>query len=388
MRAPPIFPTPAIAVLAALVLTACSDVAPQAQAQPPAPRPVVTVVETTARPVPLVSELPGRTAAHLVAELRPQVNGIIEKQLFREGSEVKAGQALYQIDAASYAATLKSAQAGLARAEAALGSAQLKARRYADLVEIEGVSRQANDEAQASLQQARADVATAQAAVEQARIDLDFTRVRSPISGRIGRSAVTAGALVTANQAAALATVRQLDPIYVDLTQSVSELTALKRRAARGELRQGDATVPLALQLEDGSDYPHPGRLAFSEVSVDEGTGTVTLRAEFPNPDGDLLPGMYVRARLTQGESANAILLPHAAVGRDARGRAIAMVVGADGVVEARPVTADRSLGDQWVITAGLAAGERVVVEGLQKIRAGVAVEAESKPAAGTRGEG
>lgn len=365
------------ALACAFVLSACSGETQQAApggAAPPAP--TVGIVVATAEPVQLTTELPGRTAAYMVAELRPQVTGIVQKRLFTEGSTVKAGQTLYQIDPATYRATFESAKASLARAEANVYSARLKAQRYADLVKIEAVSKQANDDAIAALKQAEADVASARAAVEKARIDVGFTAVTSPIAGRIGRSSVTAGALVTANQADALATVQQLDPIYVDLTQSSAELLRLKRDLAEGKLqRVAGKAVPVRLVLEDGSEYASEGRLEFSEVSVDSDTGSVTLRAVFPNPSGALLPGMYVRAQLTQGEVANGILVPHAAVSRDPRGTALVMVVGAEDKVESRPVTAAISRGDKWLITDGLAAGDKVIVDGLQKIRPGATVK-------------
>lgn len=365
------------ALACAFVLSACSGETQQASpggAAPPAP--TVGIVVATAEPVQLTTELPGRTAAYMVAELRPQVTGIVQKRLFTEGSTVKAGQTLYQIDPATYRATFESAKASLARAEANVYSARLKAQRYADLVKIEAVSKQANDDAIAALKQAEADVASARAAVEKARIDVGFTAVTSPIAGRIGRSSVTAGALVTANQADALATVQQLDPIYVNLTQSSAELLRLKRDLAEGKLqRVAGKAVPVRLVLEDGSEYASEGRLEFSEVSVDSDTGSVTLRAVFPNPSGALLPGMYVRAQLTQGEVANGILVPHAAVSRDPRGTALVMVVGAEDKVESRPVTAAISRGDKWLITDGLAAGDKVIVDGLQKIRPGATVK-------------
>lgn len=365
------------ALACAFVLSACSGETQQAApggAAPPAP--TVGIVVATAEPVQLTTELPGRTAAYMVAELRPQVTGIVQKRLFTEGSTVKAGQTLYQIDPATYRATFESAKASLARAEANVYSARLKAQRYADLVKVEAVSKQANDDAIAALKQAEADVASARAAVEKARIDVGFTAVTSPIAGRIGRSSVTAGALVTANQADALATVQQLDPIYVDLTQSSAELLRLKRDLAEGKLqRVAGKAVPVRLVLEDGSEYASEGRLEFSEVSVDSDTGSVTLRAVFPNPSGALLPGMYVRAQLTQGEVANGILVPHAAVSRDPRGTALVMVVGAEDKVESRPVTAAISRGDKWLITDGLAAGDKVIVDGLQKIRPGATVK-------------
>ena len=340
--------------------------------------PSVGVIVAEASSVPLVSELSGRTTPFMVAELRPQVSGIVHKRLFTEGSEVKAGQTLYQIDPATYQAAYDSARASLARAEANLYSARLKAERHAELVKIEAVSKQANDDAIAALKQAEADLAAARAALDKAKIDLDFTRVASPISGRIGRSTVTPGALVTANQADSLATVQQLDPIYVDLTQSTGELLQMRRALEAGKLKPvGDQSVPVRLVLEDGSLYAAEGKLAFSEVSVDTGTGSVTLRAIFPNAKGELLPGMYVRARLVQGQAEEAILVPHAAVSRDPRGNATVMVVGAEDKVEAKVVQTARSQGDKWVVTEGLRAGDRVIVEGLQKVRPGVQVQAQ-----------
>ena len=371
----------AVAGAAAILLAACSQAAttppPQATAKP-----VVGVIRAETGPVTLTTELPGRTAPYLVAEIRPQVGGIVQQRLFREGSEVAAGDVLYQIEAASHQAALDSARANLARAKASLETARLKAERYAGLVGIKAVSRQDNDDAQAALLQARADVATTEAAVRAARIELGYTRITSPIAGRIGRSAVTAGALVTANQANALATVQRLDPIYVDLTQSSNQLLALRQRVASGELTHEGDSLPVTLTLEDGSTYPHDGSLQFSEVSVDESTGSVTLRAEFPNPDGLLLPGMYVRARVAQGETAGAVLMPHAAVGFDARGQAQVMVVGDDGKVAARPVTLAGSRDGRWIVSAGLTGGEQVIVEGLQKVRAGASVDAEPLKAA------
>lgn len=374
--------TAVITAAGVFFLSACGPDQP-AGAAGPASAPTVGVVVAAPESVPLINELAGRTTPFMVAELRPQVSGIILKRQFTEGSEVKAGDTLYQIDPAVYRAAHDSAKAGLARAEANVYSARLKAGRYADLVKLEAVSAQANDDAVAALKQAEAEVASARAAVEKARIDLDFTRVTSPISGRIGRSTVTAGALVTANQSAALATVQQLDPIYVDLTQSSVELLRLKRALEEGKIsRAGGQSVPVRLLLEDGSQYGAEGKLAFSEVSVDSGTGSVTLRAVFPNPKGELLPGMYVRARLVQGQNDSAILVPHAALSRDPRGNAVVMVVGAENKVEARMVSAARSLGDKWVVTDGLGAGDRIIVSGLQTIRPGVQVQPQEAEAA------
>lgn len=373
-------------VVGALLVSACSG----GTSQPAGPgagqgAPAVTVVSLRTEAVPMTSELPGRTAPYLIAELRPQVGGIVKQRLFTEGSEVKAGQVLYQIDPATYQAAHDSAKANLARAEANVQAARLKAERYAQLVGIEAVSKQANDDAAAALKQAQAEVASAKAAVDRAKIDLDFTRVSSPISGRIGRSSVTPGALVTANQAAALATVQKLDPIYVDVTQSSAELLKLRRDLADGRLkRAGGDAVPVKLVLEDGSLYGAEGKLEFSEITVDQGTGSVTLRAVFPNPKGELLPGMYVRARLSQGVNSEAILVPHAALSRDARGNATVMVVNGESKVESRIVTTAQSQGDAWVVTQGLAAGERVIVEGLQKVRPGAAVQAQEAGATGS----
>lgn len=369
-----------LAVALAVLATACSNEGSQANAAISAapPPPSVGVFVAQAADVPLITELPGRTAAFLIAEVRPQVTGLIKQRAFKEGSEVKAGELLYQIDPATYKAAHDTAKAGLARAEANLSAAKLKASRYAGLAKIDAVSQQANDDAAAALKLAEADVAAARASIEQARIDLEFTRLASPIAGRIGRSTVTAGALVTANQAQALATVQQLNPIYVDLTQSSAELLRLRSALEAGRLQQASTVeMPVSLVLEDGSEYAQPGKLAFSEVSVDPATGSVTLRAVFPNPDGVLLPGMYVRARLEQAVAHNAILIPHAGLTRDARGQAIVMVVGADDAVEARSIKAERSIGDQWVVTEGLAAGERIIVEGLQKVRPGTKVIAD-----------
>lgn len=369
----------ALVSLAGIVLlAACGEQAgapggPGAQAAP-----AVTVLTVQTGRVARETELPGRTTPFLIAEVRPQVTGIVLERAFEEGSAVQAEQLLYRIDPAPYRAAYDSAKAELARAEANLYAARLTADRYAELVKTNAVSQQANDEAVAALRQAQAAVAAARAALDKAKIDLDYTEVKSPIAGRIGRSAVTPGALVTANQAGTLAVVQQLDPIYVDLTQSSAARLALQRDLDAGRLqRAADDTVPVRLILEDGSEYGTPGKLEFSEVSVDQTTGSVTLRAVFPNPEERLLPGMYVRARLAQGVQDDAILVPHAAVTHDPRGQAVVMVVGAEDKVEARTVQTAQSRGDQWVVTDGLAAGERIVVEGLQRVRPGVQVQAQ-----------
>ena len=382
----PLFRSAAAVALSALFLAACSGgkeqgAAPGAGGPPPAP--AVTVMTLKSESVPMVVELPGRTSPTLIAELRPQVTGIVTERAFNEGSEVKAGQVLYRIDPAPYQAAYDSAKAALARAEANAQVARIKAERHAALAKIEAVSKQANDDAQAGLKQAQAEVAAAKAALDKAKIDLDYTRLKSPIAGRIGRSAVTAGALVTANQAQALATVQQLDPIYVDLTQSSADMLRLRNEVAAGRLQASTkGEVPVKLILEDGSEYAAEGRLALSEVTVDEGTGSVTLRAKFSNADGVLLPGMYVRARLPQGTRSDAILVPHKALSRDPLGNALVMAVDAESKVVARPVQVAQSLGENWVVTSGVKAGERIIVEGLQKVRPGVAVQAEEAGAA------
>ena len=335
----------------------------QEEAAPPAQqKPTVGVVTLQAEPFAVTTELPGRTRAFRIAEVRPQVSGIIQKRLFTEGSEVKAGQQLYQIDAAVYEATLKSAQASLA-------SSKSLAVRYADLVKDQAVSKQAYDEARAASLQAEAEL-------ERARIDLRYTKVLAPISGRIGRSAVTEGALVSNGQAQELATIQQLDPIYVDVTQPARDLLALRRDLADGRLQKaGENAAKVTLKLEDGSDYGHEGKLEFSEVTVDPGTGSVTLRAVFPNPDKVLLPGMFVRAQLVAGLKSEAILVPQQGVTRNTKGDPTAMVVNAESKVEVRPIKTERAVGNRWLVGEGLQPGDRVITEGLQFIQPGVEVE-------------
>ena len=335
----------------------------------------VGVVIARVEPVSLTTELSGRTSAVLVSEVRPQVSGIVKARLFQEGGYVRAGQALYQIDPATYQAAYNSAAAGLAQAQAAYTAAKLKADRYKTLVESGAVSRQDNDDVQATSQQAAANVAAQKAAVDVARINLNYTRVLAPISGRIGKSSITPGALVTAGQANALATVQDLSKIYVDLTQSSAELLKLQNDMASGQIgRSGSAQV--TLKLEDGSTYAVAGRLEFSDVTVDPSTGSVGLRATFANPTGVLLPGMYVRATLSAGAASNGMLIPQAAVTRDPKGAASVMVVGAKGLAEPRPITVGQTLGDKWLVTGGLKPGDQVIVEGLQKVRSGAPVKA------------
>jgi membrane fusion protein (multidrug efflux system) len=335
----------------------------------------VTVVTLVTQPVTLTRELPGRTTPFLVAEVRPQVNGIVKQRLFAEGGSVEAGQPLYQLDDATYLAEFASARAALTRAEATLHSARLNARRSADLIAINAVSRQDDENAVAALGQAEADVAAAEAAVQSAAVILGHARITAPISGRIGKSSVTQGALVTANQTTPLATVQQLDPIYVDLTQSSAEWLGLRRSLAAGRITDtGD--MPVTILLEDGTRYGHDGKLAFSEVSVDPTTGSFALRVVVPNPDHILLPGMYVRALVGMGVRQHALLVPQQGIARDPRGHTNAMVVGKDGMVEVREVTVSQAIGDKWLVEDGLAAGDRVIVEGLQKIHPGAQVQA------------
>ena len=380
-----------IGILAVSILLAgCGQQKSAGQAPPPS-QPEVGVVTIQQQRVTLTTELSGRTAAQLIAEVRPQVGGIIQKRLFTEGSDVQAGQVLYQIDPATYQAAFSSARAVQARAEANLNTVRLKAERYRDLVGIKAVSQQDNDDAQAAFKQAEADVAFAMATVDTARINLAYTKITAPISGRIGRSTVTDGALVTASQPAALATIQQLRSMYVDVTQSSAELLKLKQNLASGLLKNnGAAQARVKLLLEDGSAYPLPGTLKFSEVTVDQSTGSITLRAIFPNPKQTLLPGMFVRAILEEGVSEQAILVPQRGVSRNPKGEAMVMTIGAGEKVEPRPIKVIRTVGDSWLVNEGLKTGDRVIVEGLQKARPGTAVKAvpfgarQEAPRAGT----
>lgn len=347
-----------LAISLTTLLTACKEEPATAAAPPP---PKVGIVTLQAQAFTLTSELPGRTSAYRIAEVRPQVNGIILKRLFTEGREVKAGQQLYQIDPALYASSLKSAQA-------TLQSSQSLAERYKLLVDEQAVSRQEFDEA-------RAKQLEAQAALQTATINLRYTKVLAPIAGRIGRSAVSEGALVSDGQSSAMAVIQQLDPIYVDVTQSSLEILKLRNDLASGRLQKtGNNAATVKLLLEDGSEYPQAGQLEFSEVSVDTGTGSVTLRAVFPNPKHDLLPGMFVHAQLQAGVSAQAILAPQQGVTRNLQGKPTALVVNQNNQVELRELQAERTTGNSWLINQGLQAGDRLIVEGLQFVKPGVSV--------------
>ncbi len=344
---------------------------------PPQGPPQVGVVTLQAQSVTRTTELPGRTSPTLSSDVRPQVNGLIKARLFVEGSNVRAGQVLYQIDPAPYQAALDQAKGTLANAQANLTTMRLQAQRYADLVKINAVSRQDNDNAQATYKQALATVQSDQAAVETAAINLGYTRVIAPISGRIGRSAVTPGALATADQTTALATIQALDPIYVDVVQSADALLKLRQALTGGQLdRAGPSSARVKLVLSDGAPYPEEGVLKFSEVTVDQTTGSVTLRAQFPNPNGVLLPGMFVRAELNEGVYPNAILAPQQGVSHDPKGAASAFVVGPDGKAQPRTLKTAEAYGDKWLVTEGLKPGDRLIVEGLMKVQPGVAVKA------------
>ena len=373
------------ALLVVLLLAGCDR---GQQSQPP-PVPKVSTVTVQTQKIMLTSELPGRTSAFRVAEIRPQVSGLIQKRLFTEGSDVKAGQVLYQIDPAPFQAVFDNALAALARAEANLPAIRLRAERYGELLPDKAVSRQNYDDAAAALKQALAEIEYWKAQVKTARINLGYCRVVAPISGRIGRSGVTDGAIVTAYQPMALATIQQLDPIYVDVPRSTAELLRLKNRLEDGRLNHdGTNQNKVKLILEDGTAYPLEGTLQFSDVTVDPTTGSVILRVIFPNPEGVLLPGMFVRAVIREGVNEQAILVPQQGVSRDRKGNPFALIVSADGKVEQRQLTLDRAIGDKWLVSAGLAPGDRVIVEGMQRVRPGGAVkvvpfeECGTKPAA------
>lgn len=376
--------TTAILLTAILGLAACGN---DADKETPLP-PTVAYLEVKQQPAAISTVLPGRTTPVLLSEVRPQVGGIIQKRLFVEGSDVKAGDVLYLIDPAPYQAAYANAEANLSRAQANLRAVELEAQRYGQLVKINAVSKQEYDNAVAARGQNLADVAAAKAALETARINLEYTKVTAPVSGRIGRSSVTPGALVTQNQPTALATVQQLDEMYVDLTQSSVDLLLLRKALEEGLVQNGNPDeVKVSLILEDGSTYRHPGKLQFSDVTVDESTGMVTLRAVFPNPEHLLLPNMYVRAYIEEGIQKDSILVPQKAVTRTARGTPQVKVLNknathADYTVSLREITTTRSVGNQWLVSKGLKTGELVVVEGLQRAIPGA--EVNGRPATET----
>ncbi|GAB6909279.1 multidrug efflux system [Desulfosarcina cetonica] len=375
--------TPLIVLLAGLLLTGCQN-KPSSQGAASPPPPQVTVVTVNAKTVLLRTPLPGRTSAFRVAEIRPQVNGLIEKRMFTEGADVKAGDLLYKIDAAPFEAALRNAEAALGRSAANLPAVRARAGRYQELLAEKAVSQQDYDDASAALKQAEADMAYWTAMVQTARINLAYTRITAPISGRIGPSNVTEGAIVTAYQPVALATIQQLDPIYVDVPQSTTTLLRLERSVAAGRLQSGGENLnTVGLTLEDGTPYAHEGDLQFRGVSVDASTGSVMLRIIVPNPDNFLLPGMFVRAEIKEGVRPDAILVPQQAVARDPKGRPVASIVDGENKVQQRMLTLDRAIGDQWLVNAGLGVGDRLIVEGLQKIRPGMTVAVAAPQPAG-----
>lgn len=373
-------------VLISLALLSACNKKDDKPAQRPSGPVEVGVVTIQPQTITLRKELPGRTSAVRVAEVRARVNGIVQKRLFEEGSDVKQNQPLFKIDPAPYAATLESSQAQVARAEATVTQAKSLAERYQKLIESNAVSKQELDDANAKVKTAEADLAAARAAVKRANIDVGYTTVTAPLAGRIGRAEVTEGGYVQAQTATLLATIQQIDQIYVDLTWSNAEAMRLKRAVESGELTRSDKNVVLV--MEDGREYAEPGTLQFADITVDATTGSISLRALFPNPKRELLPGMFVRARIDEGTHPNALLVPQRAVSRDQAGRPQALVVTAANKVERRQLATEREIGDQWLVTSGIAAGDRVIVEGLQKVRPGgdvIAVPAggSAKAAAG-----
>ncbi len=374
-----------IALASGILLWGCQNTHGRPSAPPHVPE-VATVTVGTQRVV-LTTELPGRTSAYRIAEIRPQVNGLIQRRLFEEGAKVKAGQALYLIDPAPFRAALGNAKAALGRAEANLPAVRSRAERYGEALADNAVSRQDYDDAAAALNQAEADVAYWKATVDTARIHLGYTRLTAPISGRIGKSNVTEGALVTAHQPVPLATIQQLNPVYVDVPQATTELLRLKRRLEDRRLhRDGTKQNKVKIVLEDGTLYSSEGALQFQDVSVDPTTGSVTLRVIVPNPEGVLLPGMYVRAILTEGVNEQAILVPQQGVAHDPKGNPVALIVDGAGKVDQRMLRLERAIGAQWLVASGLSPGDRLIVEGLQNVRPGDSVKAVPLDSGGERG--
>ena len=374
-------------LLALLALAGCGNT--KANQPPKGGSPEVVVAVMKEERVPITIELPGRTSAYLIAEVRPQVNGVIQKRFFTEGDDVKTGDILYQIDPAPYQAAYDNTRATLAKVEANVPPVRLRAERYKELVAIKAVSQQDYDEASAALKQVEAEVGVSKAAVEAARINLAYTKIIAPITGRIGKSHITVGALTTAHQVIPLTTIQQLDPIYVDATQSSANLLAVKRKREAGAIKGDSARqAKVRLLLEDGTPYPSEGTLKFSDVTVDPTTGSFTLRMVFPNPKHTLLPGMYVRPVIEEGVVERGILAPQQGVARDPKGNPYALVVNGEGKVEQRTLTLDRAMGDKWLISEGLAAGDRVIIEGLQKVRPGSPVKIVSSTGAANPGQG
>jgi len=340
------------------------------------PSPEVAVVTVQSRQVVTTTELTGRTASNLIAEVRPQVGGIIQKRLFTEGADVRAGQPLFQIDPAIYQAAVSNAGAALARSEAQLTTVQLRADRLRELLAEKAVSQQDYDDAAAALKQTQADIQYGKANLETARINLQYTTITAPISGRIGRSGITEGALVTAHQPLALATIQKIDPMYVDVTQSTTDILKLRRKLQEGQLSRNSNQQQVRLILDDGSEYPFKGKLQFQDITVDPTTGSVILRIVFPNPKGLLMPGMFVRAIVEEGVHKNAILVPQQAVSRDPKGNPLTLTVDKEGKVQQKPLTLDRAIGSEWLVSSGLEPGDKVIVEGMLKVKPGIPVKA------------
>ena len=362
-----------VGIIVCLILSGCGR--QNTASGPPGPA-EVSVVTVRPEKITTTTELSGRTSAFRVAEVRPQVNGIIQKRLFVEGSEVKAGQVLYQIDPAPFHAALDNAKAALGKAEANLPAIRSRSERFRELLAEKAVSQQDYDDANAALKQSQAEVQYWKATVETARINLGYTRLTAPISGRIGKSNVTEGALVTGHQPVALATIQHLDPIYVDLPQSTAELLRLQQRLADGRLnRDGKNQNRVRLILEDGTPYPLEGTLQFRDITVDPSTGSVILRVVAPNPKGVLLPGMFIRTVVQEGINTQAVLIPQQAVSRDPKGNPLTLIVDAESKVQVRPLVLDRAIGNRWLVASGLAPGDQVIVEGIQKVRPGAPVK-------------
>lgn len=368
-----------------LTLAACEKQT-QGSGGPGGPIPEVGVVALREEPVAITTELPGRTSPYLMAEVRPQVNGIIKTRVFTEGADVKAGDVLYQIDPAPYQASYDNARAALARAEANLPSVRSRVERYKELVDINAVSRQEYDDASANLKQVQAEVEVCKAAVETARINLAYTKITAPIGGRVGKSNVTVGALATAYQGSALTTIQQLDPIFVDVAKSSADLLDIQRDVAVGRVK-GVSEARVKLTLEDGTPYPFDGTLKFSDVTVDPSTGSFILRMVFPNPRHILLPGMYVRALVQEGLMEHAILVPQQGISRDPKGNPLVLTVDAAGKVEQKQIVVDRAMGNKWLVSSGLKAGDRVILEGSQKARPGATVKVVLLDQAGREGK-
>jgi len=361
-----------IILLSGLIIDGCSK---KEEAMAP-PNPEVAVVTVQSRQVMTTTELTGRTASNLIAEVRPQVGGIIQKRLFTEGADVRAGQPLFQIDPAIYQAAVSNAGAALARSEAQLTTVQLRADRLRELLAEKAVSQQDYDDAAAALKQTQADIQYGKANLETARINLQYTTITAPISGRIGRSGITEGALVTAHQPLALATIQKIDPMYVDVTQSTTDILKLRRKLEEGQLSRNSNQQQVRLILDDGSEYPLKGKLQFQDITVDPTTGSVILRIVFPNPKGLLMPGMFVRAIVEEGVHKNAILVPQQAVSRDPKGNPLTLTVDKEGKVQQKPLNLDRAIGSEWLVSSGLEPGDKVIVEGMLKVKPGIPVKA------------